>query len=70
MLTKSLSLELKPDKILSVCLHPGWVKTEMGGPDALISLEESVDGLINVVSGVTEENNGLFYRYDGGLIPW
>ena len=70
MLTKNLSLELKADNILSVCLHPGWVRTDMGGSNAKITTEESVSGLLNVISGFKEEHNGLFYRYDGGLIPW
>ena len=70
MLTKNLSLELKADNILSVCLHPGWVKTDMGGPNADITTEECGSSLLNVISGFKEEHNGLFYGYDGGLIPW
>ena len=48
MFTKNLSIEFGKDGILFVLLHPGWVQTDMGGPNALISTEESVTGLMEV----------------------
>lgn len=70
IITKSLSVDLKPHGILAVVLHPGWVQTEMGGPNALISTETSVSGLLRTMQGLNEETSGSFFNYDGTVIPW
>ena len=70
MITKSLSVDLKPDGIIAVVLHPGWVQTEMGGPNALISTTTSVKGLLNTIGSLSEETSGTFLNYDGAVIPW
>ena len=67
---KSLSIDLAEQGIKVLALHPGWVKTEMGGPNALISAEESVRGLKELMLNATAKNSGLFYNYDGSIIPW
>ncbi|MEJ2122848.1 MAG: SDR family oxidoreductase, partial [Alphaproteobacteria bacterium] len=67
---KSLSIDLKPKGIKTVSLHPGWVKTDMGGPNALIDTEESVAGMRNVISHLTPEQSGQFINYNGTPIPW
>jgi len=70
MITKSLSVDLKPDGIIAVAVHPGWVQTEMGGPNALISTTTSVAGLLKTMNGLNEETSGSFLNYDGTVIPW
>lgn len=70
IITKSLSVDLKPHGILAVVLHPGWVQTKMGGPNALISTETSVAGLLRTMQGLNEETSGSFLNYDGTVIPW
>ena len=70
MLTKNLSVELKTDHILAISLHPGWVQTNMGGPNALISTGQCVQGLLKVAEGLTEKDNGMFYGWNGEHIPW
>ena len=70
MLNKNFSVDLLNDKILCVLLHPGYVLTDMGGPNALITATQSVEGMINVMKGLTEKDNGLMYDYAGKLIPW
>merc|ERR1711973_400896 len=70
MLTKNLSIELKGDNILAVNFHPGWVQTEMGGPNALITTEQSVSGMLGVMASFTEKQNGGFYGWNGENIPW
>lgn len=70
IITKSLSVDLKADGILAVVLHPGWVQTKMGGPNALISTETSVAGLLGTMEGLNEEASGSFFNYDGTVIPW
>jgi len=70
IVTKSLSVDLKPDGILAVVLHPGWVQTEMGGPNALISSETSVAAMLRTMHGLNEQSSGSFFNYDGTVIPW
>lgn len=70
MVVKSLSIDLKPVGITAVVFHPGWVKTDMGGPNALISTEQSVSGMRQVISRLTLADSGKFFAYDGQEIPW
>lgn len=67
---KSLSNDLSEQGFTSVALHPGWVQTEMGGPNALITTEVSAAGLFNVIEGLKPEDSGRFLNYDGAEIPW
>ena len=67
---KSLSIDLNPQKIIAVVLHPGWVKTDMGGPGALISAEQSVTGMRRVIGNLTLKDSGKFYAFDGKEVPW
>jgi NAD(P)-dependent dehydrogenase (short-subunit alcohol dehydrogenase family) len=67
---KSLAIDLAPRGITVACLHPGWVKTDMGGPDALIEAEESVAGMRAVIARLGPADAGKFFRYDGSTIPW
>lgn len=67
---KSLSNDLLPQGIISVALHPGWVLTEMGGPNALIDTHKSALGLIKVIAELDESKSGGFYDYLGKVIPW
>ena len=67
---KSLSIDLKPLGISVISLHPGWVRTDMGGPNALISVDESIDGMMSVIANTDMKNSGHFLNYDGNEIPW
>lgn len=70
MVMKSLSLDLAARGIRAVILHPGWVQTDMGGPNALIMPEQSVSGMRRVLENVTNKQTGRFLSYDGSEIPW
>ena len=70
MMNKSLALELGKDGFTCVVLHPGWVKTDMGGAGADIEVDVSVKGLLDVIAGIGPEDNGRFYDYLGEEIPW
>jgi NAD(P)-dependent dehydrogenase (short-subunit alcohol dehydrogenase family) len=70
MVVKSLAIDLKPLGITAVVFHPGWVKTDMGGPNAMISAEQSVSGIRKVISGLSTDDSGKFFGYDGQAIPW
>lgn len=69
---KSLSIDLLPRSIGVLILHPGWVRTDMGGSNALIDVEESVLGMRQRIDGFTLDQTGNFVRYDEGasIVPW
>lgn len=70
MVMKSLSMDLAPYKIAVATLHPGWVITDMGGPNGLIDAKTSVTGLRRVIENLSLENTGQFIAYDGKEIAW
>jgi len=61
----SISEEFKSKKITVVSFHPGWVRTDMGGPNATLSTKESASSLIKNFENLTFENTGKFFNYDG-----
>lgn len=69
-LTKSLSVDLKTAGVTVVSLDPGWVKTDMGGAEALLTPEESVAGLQNVLKNLSLNDTGSFISYDGKKVSW
>jgi NAD(P)-dependent dehydrogenase (short-subunit alcohol dehydrogenase family) len=70
MVLKSLSVDLTKYGVSVAALHPGWVKTDMGGPNGLIDAETSVHGLRKVIAMLSLNNSGKFYAFDGKEIPW
>ena len=68
--TRSLSLDLAADNVQCVSLHPGWVRTDMGGHHAPVSVEESVTGVLQQIDQHTSENNGGFIDFTGNKLPW
>ena len=67
---KSISVDLEPEKMAVAVLHPGWVRTDMGGPNGLIDTKTSVAGMIQVIRNLNLESSGVFFNYDGNVIPW
>ncbi|MEE9234510.1 MAG: SDR family oxidoreductase [Candidatus Acidoferrales bacterium] len=67
---KSLSLDLRNRNITVVALHPGWVRTDMGGEQAPLNVEESVAGMRTVLVSLTLKKTGKFFGFDGAEIPW
>lgn len=65
-----LSVELGPEGFVCAVLHPGWVRTDMGGPGASYSPQESVRGLVGVIEKLGPQDNGRFYDFKGNPIPW
>ncbi|MEQ9642974.1 MAG: SDR family oxidoreductase [Alphaproteobacteria bacterium] len=56
--------------IAVVAFHPGWVKTDMGGPNAAVEIPDSVSGMRKVIGELTAADNGTFRNFDGGRIAW
>jgi len=70
MCTRLQAAELKGDGMIVVALHPGWVRTDMGGAEARLSTEESVAGMLEVIGALTPDDAGRFLAYDGEELPW
>jgi NAD(P)-dependent dehydrogenase (short-subunit alcohol dehydrogenase family) len=70
MAIKTASIDLKPLGISIASLHPGWVQTDMGGPNGLIDIPTSVSGLRIVINNLSLANTGQFIDYQGKSIPW
>lgn len=70
MVVKSLAIDLKAGGVIAVVFHPGWVQTDMGGPNAMISAAQSVSGMRAVIARLTPADSGKFFGYDGQTIPW
>lgn len=71
MITKSMSVDLASSGVKAFALHPGWVRTAMGGQNGLIDTFESVTNMIRVIDDVqTGKNKGLFLNYTGDEIKW
>ena len=68
MFTKNLAREEKGITVLS--LHPGWVKTEMGGDNAPLTTQASAEGILDVVTRSGEADSGKFFNYSGKELPW
>lgn len=56
--------------VIGVVMHPGWVRTDMGGSGATLSVEESVTGIRRVIAGLSTADHGRFYNWDGSEQPW
>jgi NAD(P)-dependent dehydrogenase (short-subunit alcohol dehydrogenase family) len=70
MATALLAAALRPRGIIVVALHPGWVKTDMGGAGATVTPAESVHGLLRVIDGSKLADSGRFLDWRGQSLPW
>ena len=70
MCTRLQAGALHDDGVIVVAMHPGWVRTDMGGANARLSTEESVAGMLDVIDGLSPADAGRFLAYDGTELPW
>lgn len=70
MAAKSMAVDLRRHGISVAVINPGWVKTDMGGPSAQISVTESVRGMLAAIDGLTSASSGAFLDWNGGAHPW
>jgi NAD(P)-dependent dehydrogenase (short-subunit alcohol dehydrogenase family) len=67
---RSASIDLRDQGVTAIAMHPGWVKTDMGGEDAMITTEESVTGMMRVIQALTPADSGKLLTYAGEELPW
>lgn len=69
-MNRSLAIELRPDGVACVVMHPGWVRTDMGGRNAPLSVGESAAAMIATIDRLALADSGRFVGRDGADIPW
>lgn len=67
---KSLALDSHKQGVGVLIFHPGWVKTDMGGQNALLEVEQSITGMREIMNNFSLEQTGSFIRFDGRIAPW
>lgn len=70
MYTRSLAWDPETEGVTVIAIHPGWVRTDMGGSEAHLSTAESAEGLLQVTDGLTPADNSKFYTWEGEEYPW
>ena len=70
MLTRTLAAGLRGEGIIVVAVHPGWVRTDMGGPGAPLTPPQSVRGMAAFLDGLTMAHSGRFWTWEGKEHPW
>ncbi len=69
-LMKNASLELEDKGVKIIIMHPGWVKTDMGGQNASIEVYDTVFGMIKIIENANQLKTGCFLDYQGNSLLW
>ncbi|CAI4224416.1 unnamed protein product [Auanema sp. JU1783] len=69
-ITKTISIDLKKYHILVACFCPGWVKTDMGGPNAALTIDQSMDQLVPSISKLDDSHTGGYFKINLDVIPF
>ncbi len=70
IVSKSMAMDLEGQGIRVITLHPGWVRTDMGGSSGLIDTTESVSGMASVIDDIDKYKPGAFVAFDGAIVPY
>jgi NAD(P)-dependent dehydrogenase (short-subunit alcohol dehydrogenase family) len=67
---KATSLELGLHGVVCMAIHPGWVRTDMGGPNSTLEADASVSAMRRVIAAANDSHNGKFLNYTGEHFDW
>ncbi len=70
MVVHNLAIDLADTGVIFLTLHPGWVRTDMGGEEAPVLPADSAEGLARVINTAKTADSGGFYDYQGNNLPW
>lgn len=70
MITARMAKDLAKEQFIVVSMHPGWVKTDMGGPNAPLLPEQSIATMLGAIDRLSIKDNGGFRNYDGAPMAW
>jgi NAD(P)-dependent dehydrogenase (short-subunit alcohol dehydrogenase family) len=70
MVMRSLAIDLAPRGIICVVVNPGWVRTDMGGPNATVEASESIGALKRLIATLGPQHSGKFFNHTGREYPW
>jgi len=70
MITRCLAGDFRKDGVIVISLHPGWIRTDMGGERATLALDEAVPSILRVIDGLTLADSGEFFNWDGTHVAW
>lgn len=73
MMTRNVSLDLAKNQgqVQAICIHPGWVQTDMGGPNAPVTPQQSIHGIFTFLGhGITQAQNGNYFDFQGKPMDW
>lgn len=70
MVVRGMAVDLRDQGVTAVALSPGWVRTDMGGPNAPLDAPAAVAGMRAVLDRAGPAESGRFFHYDGTELPW
>jgi NAD(P)-dependent dehydrogenase (short-subunit alcohol dehydrogenase family) len=70
MFSRSLAVELRDEGFIVIAMDPGWVQTDMGGPNATLTPQQSISDVREVIDSLTQEDTGTFKKHNGETVPW
>ena len=70
MAARTLAIDLKPRGVVCIVVNPGWVKTDMGGPNATLTAQSSVSAMRALFAKLGPADTGRFFNHDGREYPW
>jgi NAD(P)-dependent dehydrogenase (short-subunit alcohol dehydrogenase family) len=70
MATRNIAHEVKAFGGIAIALHPGWVKTSMGGGGATEEVSETTERIVKRIDGLKAEDSGRFWHAKGEELPW